>query len=37
MPIYEYQCNNCGHELESLQKISDPPLSDCPECGESAL
>lgn len=33
MPIYEYQCTKCGHELESLQKISDPPLTDCPECG----
>ena len=37
MPIYEYQCNSCGHELESLQKLSDPPLTDCPECGKSAL
>jgi len=37
MPIYEYQCNQCGHELESLQKISDPPLTDCPECGEASL
>lgn len=37
MPIYEYQCEKCGHELESLQKISDPPLTDCPECGQPAL
>lgn len=37
MPIYEYQCENCGHELESFQKISDPPLSDCPQCGKPAL
>lgn len=37
MPIYEYQCTKCGHELESLQKISDPPLTDCPECGAQAL
>ncbi|MAT65154.1 MAG: transcriptional regulator [Gammaproteobacteria bacterium] len=37
MPIYEYQCTKCGHELESLQKISDPPLTDCPECGEATL
>lgn len=37
MPIYEYQCTKCGHELESLQKISDPPLTDCPECGAEAL
>ncbi|NEZ04596.1 zinc ribbon domain-containing protein [Wenzhouxiangella sp. XN201] len=37
MPIYEYRCQSCGHELEKLQKISDPPLADCPECGEPAL
>ena len=32
MPIYEYRCEACGHELEALQKLSDPPLQDCPEC-----
>lgn len=37
MPIYEYQCQSCGHELEKLQKISDAPLSDCPECNTSSL
>ena len=37
MPIYEYQCQACEHELEKLQKLSDAPLSDCPECGKSAL
>ena len=37
MPIYEYQCQDCGKALEALQKISDEPLRDCPECGESAL
>lgn len=37
MPIYEYQCESCGNELEKIQKISDPPLTDCPECGKSAL
>lgn len=37
MPFYEYRCEKCGHEMEALQKISDPPLSDCPECGEPAL
>jgi putative FmdB family regulatory protein len=37
MPIYEYQCQICGHELESLQRIGDAPLSDCPECGKPAL
>jgi putative FmdB family regulatory protein len=37
MPIYEYRCESCGHEHEELQKISDAPLKECPECGESAL
>ena len=37
MPIYEYQCQHCAHELEALQKISESPLQDCPECGEPAL
>lgn len=33
MPIYEYQCKSCGHELEVIQKISEEPLKFCPECG----
>lgn len=37
MPIYEYRCNGCGHELESIQKISDSPLIDCPECQKPEL
>lgn len=37
MPIYEYRCASCGAELEKLQKISDPPLLECPECGKDAL
>lgn len=37
MPIYEYVCRHCGQELERLQKLSDASLTDCPECGESAL
>ena len=37
MPIYEYQCTDCGHELEALQKMSDDPLRDCPDCGKPAL
>jgi putative FmdB family regulatory protein len=32
MPIYEYRCAACNHELEALQKISDAPLLDCPVC-----
>jgi len=37
MPIYEYECSECGHTLEKLQKISDAPLTDCPACGKAAL
>jgi putative FmdB family regulatory protein len=37
MPIYEYQCKACGHELEAIQKISDEPLKICPECGQPEL
>ena len=37
MPIYEYRCSSCGHELEALQKLSDPLLLACPACGKPAL
>jgi putative FmdB family regulatory protein len=37
MPIYEYVCKECGHELEALQKISDAPLLACPACQKEAL
>lgn len=37
MPIYEYRCQSCGHEMEKLQKISDDPLLECPACNEAAL
>jgi putative FmdB family regulatory protein len=37
MPIYEYACQNCEHTLDALQKMSDDPLVDCPECGKAAL
>ena len=37
MPIYEYRCGECGHELDALQKLSDEPLKDCPECEQPAL
>ena len=37
MPIYEYKCDQCGHHLEALQKISEEPLIYCPECGDAAL
>jgi len=37
MPIYEYRCAECGHDMEKLQKISDAALTDCPACGKPAL
>ena len=37
MPIYEYQCRECGYRLDALQKMSDPLLSDCPECERPGL
>lgn len=37
MPIYEYECRSCGHQLEKIQKLSDAPLTQCPECGKNEL
>lgn len=37
MPIYEYRCASCGHELEALQKLSDAPLTVCPACQRAEL
>lgn len=37
MPIYEYGCSACGHELEAWQKISDKPKRWCPACGAPKL
>ena len=37
MPIYEYQCEHCEHKMEAIQKISDAPLKDCPECEQKTL
>ena len=37
MPIYEYRCSACGHELEALQKFSDAPLANCPSCHAATL
>jgi putative FmdB family regulatory protein len=33
MPLYEYQCDACGHRFERIQKFSDPLVSECPRCG----
>src|SRR5215831_9222229 len=33
MPLYEYECDACGHRFEKIQKFSDAPVGTCPECG----
>jgi putative FmdB family regulatory protein len=33
MPTYEYRCRDCGHSFDIVQKMSDEPLTHCPECG----
>ena len=37
MPIYEYKCSECEHELEVIQRFSDDPLKKCPECNKNSL
>jgi putative FmdB family regulatory protein len=37
MPIYAYRCEHCGFQKDALQKVSDPPLVDCPSCGQPKL
>lgn len=37
MPIYEYQCPDCRHVFEILQKISEEPLKKCPKCNKESL
>jgi putative FmdB family regulatory protein len=37
MPIYEYRCSSCGAQKDVMQKISDAPLTKCPECGQEAF
>lgn len=37
MPIYEYHCNSCGCDKDVMQKMSDPVLTTCPECGQETL
>src|SRR3954468_9826215 len=33
MPLYEYECDSCGHRFEVIQKFSDPLVDTCPKCG----
>jgi putative FmdB family regulatory protein len=35
MPTYDYRCKTCGHKFEAFQRITDQPLSECPECGKA--
>lgn len=37
MPIYAYKCESCGHAKDVLQKMSDAPLTDCPQCGAASF
>ena len=37
MPVYTYQCNNCGVRFDRYQKFTDQPLAWCPECGKKTL
>ena len=37
MPIYEYRCSSCGAQKDVLQKISDAPLTACPDCGKETF
>lgn len=37
MPIYEYRCEQCGHECEKMQRMSDAPAKDCPACKKPGL
>ena len=37
MPIYDYKCSDCGHQIEVIQKFSDEPKTLCIECGKETL
>ncbi len=37
MPIYEYQCKQCLHQEDKLQKLSDAPLTQCPQCHQASF
>lgn len=37
MPIYEYHCNNCNHQFETIQKMNEDELVECPKCNEPKL
>ena len=37
MPIYEYACVSCEHQFETIQRVGEDPLKDCPDCGKAEL
>ena len=37
MPIYEYACSDCGYQMEARQRLTDPPLRQCPNCERETL
>jgi len=37
MPTYEYKCENCGYQFDTIQSMKDAPLKECPECHENTL
>jgi len=37
VPLYDYRCSDCSHQLEALQKLADSPLTTCPACGHESL
>ncbi len=37
MPIYEYQCSSCHHHFDLMQKFNDPPITQCPQCGQPTV
>lgn len=37
MPIYPYRCSSCGHQQDFLRKVSDPPLTVCPQCSKDTF
>jgi putative FmdB family regulatory protein len=35
MPTYSYRCDTCNHQFDAVQRFTDDPLTECPECGAS--
>lgn len=37
MPTYQYECSACGHQMETLQSMTEKRLTKCPKCGKNKL